>query len=352
MPHTEPSPEELRAGLARLLNRSVTGLERIGGGRNSRVYNVATGGSERFALKIYFRHAGDPRDRLATEYGSFSYLWAQGFREIPEPVAADTKAGWAVYRFIEGDKIPPGRAGNAEVEVAADFLGRLRDLSRQAGSRNLGVASEAFFTLNEIVESVRRRLSRLDAAAGEEAIYTALRSFLEADFRPFLERAARWSEARWTAAGGSVDRELDPGERTLSPSDFGFHNALRQPDGRIIFLDFEYFGWDDPAKMIADFLLHPAMQLSPEAEDDICLGAVPPLFRLARPAGAGGERLSAVWPEVVHDHSERIPARRAPAPPICRDGGGGSFRLAAAAIGQGAPHARPDSRGVRSFSLP
>ena len=27
------------------------------------------------------------------------------------------------------------------------------------------------------------------------------------------------------------------------------------------FLDFEHFGWDDPAKMIADFLLHPAMVL-------------------------------------------------------------------------------------------
>src|SRR5439155_8394299 len=54
--------------------------------------------------------------------------------------------------------------------------------------------------------------------------------------------------------------------RTLSHSDFGFHNGLRQPDGRIIFLDFEYFGWDDPAKMIADFLLHPAMDLSAQAK--------------------------------------------------------------------------------------
>ena len=54
--------------------------------------------------------------------------------------------------------------------------------------------------------------------------------------------------------------------RTLSPSDFGFHNALRQPGGGIIFLDFEYFGWDDPAKMISDFLLHPAMDFSPSAK--------------------------------------------------------------------------------------
>jgi hypothetical protein len=29
----------------------------------------------------------------------------------------------------------------------------------------------------------------------------------------------------------------------------------------MVFLDFEYFGWDDPAKMAADFFLHPAMRL-------------------------------------------------------------------------------------------
>ena len=46
----------------------------------------------------------------------------------------------------------------------------------------------------------------------------------------------------------------------LSPSDFGFHNALLV-DKKIFWLDFEYFGWDDPAKTISDFLLHPAMNL-------------------------------------------------------------------------------------------
>jgi thiamine kinase-like enzyme len=63
-------------------------------------------------------------------------------------------------------------------------------------------------------------------------------------------------------------RELDPAydalppqHRTLSPSDFGFHNALRQPDGELVFIDFEYFGWDDPVKLVSDFLWHPAVEL-------------------------------------------------------------------------------------------
>ena len=52
----------------------------------------------------------------------------------------------------------------------------------------------------------------------------------------------------------SFERDIDSAERTLSPSDFGFHNALKRSDGRIVFLDFEYFGWDDPAKMTAEEL--------------------------------------------------------------------------------------------------
>ena len=39
------------------------------------------------------------------------------------------------------------------------------------------------------------------------------------------------------------------------------------PEGvirEITSIDFEYFGWDDPVKLTADFLWHPAMELDPE----------------------------------------------------------------------------------------
>jgi len=29
----------------------------------------------------------------------------------------------------------------------------------------------------------------------------------------------------------------------------------------LVFCDFEYFGWDDPVKLVADFVLHPGMAL-------------------------------------------------------------------------------------------
>ena len=36
---------------------------------------------------------------------------------------------------------------------------------------------------------------------------------------------------------------------------------MRKENGEIVYLDFEFFGWDDPAKMISDFVLHPGMNL-------------------------------------------------------------------------------------------
>jgi len=51
-------------------------------------------------------------------------------------------------------------------------------------------------------------------------------------------------------------------KQILSPSDFGFHNSLKSDEGVLTFIDFDYFGWDDPIKLTADFLWHPAMKLN------------------------------------------------------------------------------------------
>ncbi len=77
--------------------------------------------------------------------------------------------------------------------------------------------------------------------------------------------------------GTDFEEELDPRLWTLSPSDFGFHNALWRTDGTIAFLDFEYFGWDDPAKLACDFLLHPGMNLG-EAECGYFMERLPRVF--------------------------------------------------------------------------
>jgi hypothetical protein len=48
---------------------------------------------------------------------------------------------------------------------------------------------------------------------------------------------------------------------------------LRRPDGSLAFLDFEYFGWDDPVKLVADAVWHPGSGLNPREREQFTQGA-------------------------------------------------------------------------------
>jgi hypothetical protein len=79
---------------------------------------------------------------------------------------------------------------------------------------------------------------------------------------PLLHRFEAEACEAYRRLGLDFTAEIAPECRTLIPSDLGAHNALRGADGRLCFLDFEYFGWDDPVTSIANFVMHPGMRLS------------------------------------------------------------------------------------------
>ena len=75
------------------------------------------------------------------------------------------------------------------------------------------------------------------------------------------------------ACGNDCAREIPATLRCVSLSDFGFHNALLADGGRIVFLDFEYAGWDDPVKTVCDFFHQPQISV-PGAYYDMLVSAV------------------------------------------------------------------------------
>lgn len=230
-----------------LLGKTVDSAERVKLGRNSRVYRLLADDSTQYVCKLYFGN-----DRLRAEFSGLTFLWDNGERAIPMPVVAAEDAAFAIYQRIEGS--PLLAPGETDIDQAVAFLTRLRTYADRDGSEALPEAAEACFSVQAIVENIRSRLHRLAAVKDQ---YEQLRLFLDGEFVPALVDI----EDSLPTSGLSLDTDLDRRERTLSPSDFGFHNAVRRPDGTIVFVDFEYFGWDDPAKLISDFLLHPAMQL-------------------------------------------------------------------------------------------
>lgn len=262
MQQVDIQTSRMKSVLSQLLGRNVILMNRIGGGRNSRVYRLICKNSSQYVAKLYFRQKLGQRDRLETEFSGLQFLWQNGERCIPQPIAADRNQGYAIFEYVEGKKIPSEEVTNSDIDYAVQFLAKLKELKSKKDSKHLLPASEACFSVQAIVNNIEQRLNRLLELQNYEAEYNELRKFLTVEFIPSFDKVTKWCKSGLHESGMCFASDLRHEERTLSPSDFGFHNALRCSDGQLMFLDFEHFGWDDPAKMISDFLLHPAMDIS------------------------------------------------------------------------------------------
>jgi Ser/Thr protein kinase RdoA (MazF antagonist) len=265
---TDPLTLEAAGWAETLLGRPVAGMRRGTAGGNNRIYRVETADGP-FCLKLYPKSPGDPRDRLGAEFGALSFLGRHGVTVVPQAIAADPENGVALYSWLDG--VPVQSPGEAELDALLDFVATLDRLREAPDAQALPLASEACLSPAELVRQLDRRLEAL--AAGAATTSAALDRLLDETIAPLLER--------WGRPLRQHDTPLAPDLRTLSPSDLGFHNALATPAG-LCFVDFEYFGWDDPVKLAADVMLHPGMALTPALKERFLAGC---RVQFARDAG-------------------------------------------------------------------
>ncbi len=249
--------------VTRLLGLEVAGVRRIAGGGNNKLCRVDTLSGETLVAKHYFRQPSDNRDRLGAEFDGLDFLWRNGVTRIACPRACDREKGIGIYDHVPGEAAGNVAVSDSDIRQAVQFLGRLKELTESSEAEALPEAAEAGFSLDLLIDILRQRLERLQAVVPESPLQKELCAFRDERLAPALERVAQSAQSRRASDGYPSEARLAPTRRNLSSSDFGFHNAVRRPDGELIFVDFEYFGWDDPAKTISDFLLHPAMALEP-----------------------------------------------------------------------------------------
>src|SRR5439155_25526378 len=136
----------------------------------------------------------------------------------------------AIYQCLEGEGAASGAIGPADVDASIDFLCVLKQLRRAPGSDALAPASEACFSLRDVVASVEARLRRLhDGGAGDDAC--PMRTWIAGTVAPLAEEVKQWCRRAAAAAEIDFDEPIGAEARTLSPSDFGCQNAIRAPEG-------------------------------------------------------------------------------------------------------------------------
>lgn len=250
---------EAAADLARQAGRAPPlRLDALKGGNNNRVFRVDRADGEPLVLKSYFSDPRDPRDRLGAEWSFVTYAWQRGVRTVPEALAHDKTRHLGLYGWLPGRKLAAGAVTAEHVAAAMDFIVAVNGPPREPLA--LAPGSEACFSLAQHAGTVERRVLRL--AVIDEG--TPHRHEAETLIRDALVPAWHRVRARFeaeTRSSPELAADLSPADLVVSPSDFGFHNALVH-GGRIGFLDFEYAGRDDPAKLVCDFFCQPEVPVS------------------------------------------------------------------------------------------
>ena len=231
----------------------ITEIIELQGRGNSRVHRIQTENENYFVLKTYPDRLLHSRNRIEAEFNAYRYL--EHTDCTPKTVNLDKDLNMAIYEWVEGMAVK--RIEKRHIIEALSFTKYLWNDAQSLKSSSHPLASEACLSRQQLFSQIESRYTKLKERS---ELIENLRIFLESIFEPIWELVLNWTKNYWPDE--NVKKELPQIERTLSPSDFGFHNTLERPDGSLCFLDLEYFGFDDPVKLITDFIWHPAMSLS------------------------------------------------------------------------------------------
>ena len=236
------------------------------GGGNSVVLCVA-GHAEKWAVKSYPPYAPGQRDRLAAERMVYQFLNQHRIPAIPQLKTASEAERWLVIDWIEGDV--PDQYSSSDVEQCIQFIRSISQLNALPGAKSLPLAAEPCLSLTILLDQIKQRLQRLQSLPEKNPV---LNAFLQNDFYPAFEQYQQQALDGYCVNKLKADTELAKNKRSLIPADFGFHNSIRDQSGKLYFFDFDYFGWDDPVKLLADILWHPKMRLSEEQKQQFIDG--------------------------------------------------------------------------------
>jgi len=117
-------------GIAQALVGDAVKVSRlVTGGRNSRIWRVASG-DRAFALKQYPSRRDDPRDRLSTEVGALRLMERHGIDSVPRVLGVDGAHGFALLSWIDGSVV--NEVSDADIDAAIVFLTAIHGLRAAA----------------------------------------------------------------------------------------------------------------------------------------------------------------------------------------------------------------------------
>jgi len=227
---------------------------KISNGGNGGVYKLDFSSRKFAKLKIY--PIDERHNRLNSEILISTGIPPSSDNYLAKVLGYDMTLQVGIYEWIEGESVK--NVTKVDLDASISFL-KVLDLNKKLDIfADSPLASAACFCGLDIENQINDRINKFDAARkNNKELDLFFKTLIYPTFISLLGQA----KTSWVFRP-YFDEPLSRDQWVLSPSDFGFHNAIRRKDGTIVFTDFEYFGWDDPTKLISDFNLHPGMRLN------------------------------------------------------------------------------------------
>lgn len=228
-------------------------LHRLGGGLNNEVYYLSNSDSH-WVIKVYLKAGEEGARRINAETKFLQYCRQVAPDYIPKLLHTDYKRMCIVQEYICGERFVSGETlASDSIDYAFKFFAKINNFDCISENPINFSASEGYLCLSDHILSVNKRLNKISADSSiisQDASLDHIIYRLQTDFSKVI------SDIYKSIQAGDVHNRLPDEYICISPSDFGFHNAIKT-NNRIKFIDFEFAGLDDPAKTLCDFVMQP-----------------------------------------------------------------------------------------------
>ena len=254
---------QIQLALQALSNRGIhiAHWQALNGGINSRLIQLTSTKGQKFALKFYRpNNSGDQRNRLQAEKDFLTYVNnTKASNRVPKLIFANTEQNWSLLSWLDGQSLDD--LGKDDLAQVVDFIAHINPRSTKL-YLPLQPASEACLGHKVISQNLSYRLTRLTAVEPRTAFETEVCHWI----KHTLETDVYHQLACFEQMHSSSAWQPEAIRLIASPSDVGIHNTLTL-NRKLYFLDFEYSGLDDLAKLICDWVLQPRQPLNRATED-------------------------------------------------------------------------------------
>lgn len=235
-------------------NIKINSFRKHHGSVNSQIYKISTQDQIKFSLKIYPKITNESFNRIEAEFSAYKFLYKNKFYKIPKPILKLNYANAVLYSWIEGkNKV---KKNQETINQIINFVVKLKKISNQSNLNQFNYAKEAIYKKEILINDIDYRYKRLINLNPKNKIEYDLNKFLKHKFIKIYKKL-KFDFKKINNKFLKINNQ----NLILSPSDLGFNNIILN-DKNLYFLDFEYFGFDDPVKLTSDFIWHPSNNMS------------------------------------------------------------------------------------------